>query len=68
MKFKIISFNEISIYFYKTALHFAVEKGYLKIIKLLLKNKKIDIHVEDDQGRRPIDYAINNETKELLNH
>ena len=68
IKFKIISFNIISIYFYKTPLHFAVEKGNLEIIKLLLKNKTIDTRVEDDQGRKPIDYAPNNEIQKLLDH
>ena len=51
------------IYFYKTPLHFAVENEYLEILKLLLKNKKINILVEDNQGRKPIDYATNNEIK-----
>ena len=68
MKFKIISFNKIILYyFYKTPLHLAVEKGYLEIIKLLLKNKDININVDDDQCRKPIDYTTNNEIKQLLN-
>ena len=45
MKFKIISFNEILIYFYKTALYLAIEKENLEIIKLLLMNEKIDINI-----------------------
>ena len=49
-------------------MHFAVEKGYLEIIKLLLTNKKIDIKIKDDQGRMPIDYATNNEIQKLLGY
>lgn len=52
---------------YKTPLHLAVEKGYLDIIKLLLKNNGIDIHIKDDQGRKQIDYAMNDEIKKLFN-
>ena len=48
-------------------MHLAVEKGYLEI-KLLLKNKKIDVQIEDDQGRKPIDYTTNNEIQKLLCH
>lgn len=66
MKFKIISFYRILKYFYKTCLHFAVEKGYLEIIKLLLKSNGININVKDDQGKKPIDYANNDEIKQLL--
>ena len=53
---------------YKTPLHLASEKGYLEIIKLLLKNKRIDIHAKDDQGKKQTDYATNNEIKQILNH
>ena len=49
-------------------MHLAVENEFLEIIKLLLKNKGIDIDVNDNKGRKPIDYAINNEIKQLLNH
>ena len=45
MKFKIISFNEILIKFYKTALYLAVEKENLEIVKVLLTNDKIDINI-----------------------
>ena len=44
MKFKIISFNEIIIRIYKTALYLAVEKENLEIIKVLLANDKIGIN------------------------
>ena len=46
-------------------MHLAVEKGYLEIIKLLLKNKNIDVQIEDNQGRKPIDYTTNNEIQKL---
>ena len=44
MKFKIISFNEIIKYFYKTALYLAVEKENIEIVKLLLNNNQLDIN------------------------
>ena len=49
-------------------MHLAVEKGYFEITKLLLENKGIDIHFKDDQNKEPIDYATNNEIKQLINH
>ena len=49
-----------------TALHLAAEIGNLEIIKLLLEKKEIDINIEDSHGRKPIDYSINNEIKQLL--
>ena len=45
MKFNIIS--------YKTALHLAVEKKYVEIIKLLQKNKGIDIYKKNGQDNKP---------------
>ena len=68
MFFYKIQNHDIQLSFYKTPLHFAVEKGYFEIIKLLLTNKKIDIQIEDDQGRKPIDYATNNEIQKLLRY
>ena len=50
----------------KTALHLAVEMEDLEIIKLLLERKEIDIHIEDVEGKTPIDYAKNDEIKQLL--
>lgn len=51
----------------KTTLHLAVEKEYIEIIKLLLNNKEIEINIEDDQGKKPIDYTKNDTIKKLLN-
>ena len=31
-----------------TALHHAVEKGYIEIIKLLLNHKKIDVNIKNE--------------------
>ena len=36
-------------------------------IELLLNNKEIDINIEDDQGKKPIDYTNNDKIKKLLN-
>ena len=60
MKFKIVS--------YQTALHLAVKNEYFDIIILLLKNNGININIKDCKGNKPIDYATNNEIKQLLNH
>ena len=42
---KIIYFNEIQTYIYKTALFTAVEKENVEIVKLLLTNDKIDVNI-----------------------
>lgn len=60
MKFKIIS--------YQTPLHLAVKNKYVDIIILLIKNNGIITDIKDNKGRKPIDYATNNEIKRLLNH
>ena len=49
-------------------MHLAVENGYIGIIKLLLECKEIDINIEDEQGKKPFDYASKDEIKQLLNH
>ena len=72
IKFKIFSFNTITNHsgnnhFEKaTALHLAVERRNLEIIKLLLQKEEIDINIEDSQGKKPIDYSENDEIKQLL--
>ena len=72
IKFKIIFFNEIQDLSrnhqmeQKAALHLAVKIRNLKIIKLLLKKKDIDINIEDNHGKKPIDYSENHEIKQLL--
>ena len=58
-----MSFNQI-----QTPLHLAVKNEYLDIIILLLKKNGINIDIKDDKGRKPIDYATNNEIWRLLNH
>lgn len=40
----------------------------MEIIKLLLECKEIVTIVKDEQGKLPIDYASNDEIKQLLNH
>lgn len=44
MKFK-MSFNEIFYIFNKAALHIAVEKGDIDMVKILLSSKSIDPNV-----------------------
>ena len=70
--FKIISFNWIQNRSdnkpieQKAALHLAVEKENIEIIKLLLENKYIDINIKDGKGKKPIDYSENHDIKQLL--
>ena len=45
MKLKIVYLN-INI----TSLHHACKKGYIEIVKLLLKNPNINIHLKDNKG------------------
>ena len=52
--------------FYKTVLHFATQNNNTEIIKLLLEKKGIDINIKDSNGKKPIDYAKNDEIKQLL--
>lgn len=49
-----------------TALHIAVEKEDIQIIKALLKNKNIDIEATDELGNKPINLTNNQEVKDLL--
>lgn len=46
----------------------AVYQKRLEIVKLLLNNKKTNIYIEDELGKKPIDYATNDEIKQLFNH
>ena len=48
------------------ALHFAVKKGNIEIINLLVSNANIDFEVTDKQGKRPIDITNNDTIKPLL--
>ena len=54
--------------FNKTALHIAVQQGDIEIIKLLLRVKNIDINIEDEQGKKTIDYSKNDEIRKLFSH
>ena len=64
IEFKIIFFNGIQNQ--KTALHHAVEINNIEIVKLLLQKKGIDINILDSQGKKPIDYSVNDEIRQLL--
>ena len=50
----------------QTALHLAAKIGNFEMIKLLLEKKEVDIHIEDHQGKKPIDYSKNDEIRQLL--
>ena len=52
----------------ETALHLAAQQGDIEIIKLLLRVKNIDINIEDEQGKKPIDYSKNDEIRKLFLH
>ena len=47
-------------------LHLAAKIGNIEIIRLLLGKKDICINIEDKCGKKPIDYAKNQEIKQLL--
>ena len=67
MKFKIIFFNEIRIYFFcTTALHCATVNDNLEIVHILMQKPGIDINITDSMGKKPIDYAKSDEIKQLL--
>jgi len=54
--------------FGNTALHGAVEKGHIQIIKYLI-SKGADVNMKDREGRTPLYYAeitANTEVEELL--
>lgn len=70
-----INVNKKSLFIYKNnqikekaPLHLAVEMEYIEIIQLLLNKKSINVDIKDDQNKKPIDYASNNEIKQLLIH
>lgn len=50
----------------KTLLHLACENDNMNAVKYLL-NKKFDINVNDNLGKTPLNYTINDEIKAMLN-
>ena len=52
----------------ETALHLAAQQGDIEIVKRLLEEKNIDINIEDEQGKKPIDYTKNDEIRKLFLH
>lgn len=50
-----------------TALHLAVDLQKLTIIEILLKNKSININVENNEGVKPFDFVDDEKIKELFN-
>ena len=48
-------------------LHFAVEKGNIEIIKLLMSNKNINVNLKNKNGEKPIDLTTNIKIKKLFN-
>lgn len=51
-----------------TALHLAVYLQELAIIEIFLKNKSININVENHNGLKPIDLADDDDDKKLKNY
>ena len=49
----------------QTALHIAVRKGHLDIVKLLVE-KGSDVNAKDIAGRTPLWYAIKSENLEVV--
>lgn len=49
------------------ALHVAVKKGNVDIIKILLENKKLDSNAKDSFGKLPIEYTKDEQIIQLLN-
>ena len=49
-----------------TELHLAVKNQNIQIIELLMKHKSIDINATDSEGKKPIDYAINDKIKGIF--
>lgn len=58
--------NRIIIQFYQTALHLAVQKNNIEIVKLLMEKKEIDVNITDYSEKKPIDYSENDKITELL--
>ena len=52
---------------HQTPLHLAVLKKNIEIINLLLKHKEIDLNAVDKDGKKAIDYADDDEIKQLIN-
>lgn len=50
----------------QSPLHIAVKNHNIEIIKLLLESQKIDLNVVDDQNKKAIDYANDDEIKLFL--
>lgn len=50
----------------KTLLHLACENDNMNAVKYLL-NKKFDVNVNDNLGKTPLNYTINDEIKTMLN-
>lgn len=70
----------IFLFFYSSPLHIAVKSNNCKIVELLLKHKGVDVNVLDhishqnlmkfhnkySFGKKPVDYAENDEMKKLF--
>lgn len=51
-----------------SALHFAVSKGFMEIVKLLLDQETIDVNSKDQLGRKPVELTNNAGIKELFDN
>lgn len=51
----------------KSPLHYSIEMKNTQIIRLLLKQKSIDVDVVDENGKKPIDCTDDKRIKKLFN-
>lgn len=51
-----------------TPLHLAVKRNDVNIVRLILSNGNAQVDIKDDQGKKPIDYATNDQIIQMLNH
>lgn len=50
----------------KTALHYAVEKGHMKMVKILIECLEADVNIQDFDGNTPLHIACRNKSTDLI--
>lgn len=63
---KNIRVNEQTLYKKMTALHYAVEKGFIDIVRVLLTKKEINKNLRNSNGKTAWKFTNNNEILELF--